>query len=158
MRSLRTRLITKRVGGLVLTMTLFLILVTACSNNTATTSPLAQQCGAVHTMHSLVVPMDWSMVKGAEDCFWQAFQQCRPATLMLAQSDSQTSTIHTFSFQDENGTCQIADSVQHFLTPHPPQAPVNYTCVSMQQQTDGLHVLSCGALGNILIPALRSHT
>ncbi len=158
MRYMRTRLMIRRVFGP--TLTLFLLLVAACStatNSGNAAAPITQKCGAVHTQRSLVVSMDWSMAKGVEDCFWQAFQQCGPATLIYSQSDSEASTIHTFSLQSEKGPCLITDSVQHFLAPHPPQSAINYTCTDLQRQTNGLHFLSCGTLGNIFVPTVGTH-
>ncbi|MGH2508254.1 MAG: hypothetical protein ACRDHZ_12760 [Ktedonobacteraceae bacterium] len=159
MKHMYTHGMTRCVFGLAMVMAL--LLVAACStttgSNTASVSE-AQQCGTVHTMRSLVVAMDWNMATGVEDCFWQAFQQCSSATLVYTQSDVEASTIHTFSLQSRNNTCKITDSVQHFLAPHPPQSPVSYICAGMQRQANGLHFLSCGVLGLILVPAVVAHT
>jgi hypothetical protein len=119
---------------------------------TATTPPKPQNCGSVHTIHLLVVPTDQSKAKQIENCFWQAYQQCRPATLMFSSSEVDTGVIHNFSLKSANGACVISDGVQHFIAPRSPGAAKMYTCSSMAMQTDGLHILSCGELGNIVIP------
>ena len=142
-----------------LTTVVFLLLLTACSTAGSNNSALQdagippQQCGAVHAMHAVLSPMDLSMAQGVEDCFWQAFQQCHSATLVFTQSDSEAGDINTFSLQSQNGICKVADSVQHFSTLHALKSPIAYTCSGIQKQGDGLHILSCGVLGTILIPA-----
>lgn len=152
MRSICTHWITRCVCGL--TMVLGLLLLAACSSsNTALQAP-SQQCGAVHTQHASLATMDRTMAPGAEDCFWQSFQQCRPATLTFTQSDSVSGTVHTFSLSDENGTCKVTDSAYHFVAPYPPQSAITYTCAGVQKQANGLHILSCGTFGTILIPAV----
>ncbi|MGH2479559.1 MAG: hypothetical protein ACRDHW_07895, partial [Ktedonobacteraceae bacterium] len=59
MRSMGTHSMSRGMFGLMISMTLLLI--SACSTttgNTSTDAPAlpAQQCGAVHTAHALVVP------------------------------------------------------------------------------------------------------
>lgn len=142
-------------------MIVLLFLLSACStalsNNSAASQPTdlpPQQCGAVMTFRSIPSSMNQTMAKGAEDCFWQAFQQCQSATLTFTQSDSEASTIHTFALSSEQGSCKVTDQVQHFSPTHMPQSPTTYTCTSMQKHADGLHILSCGPLGTILIPTV----
>lgn len=119
----------------------------------APTKPLAtQNCGTVHTMRLLVVPADANLAKGVENCFWQAFQQCHPATLVYAQNNLDTGTIHNFSLKNVNGTCVITDGLQTFIAPRPAQGTTNYTCAGLTQQADGLHFQACGTLGNVLVP------
>ena len=149
----------RQVGSL--TLILFLLLLAACSTTTsgdtsASQTPVLapQQCGAVHAFRSVLSTMDQTMAKKVEDCFWQAFVPCRPATLSYTQSDSEVSTIHTFSLTSENSTCRVADRIQHFPTLHQ-QSFTTYACAGVQKQADGLHILSCGPLGTILIPAAR---
>lgn len=169
MKHIRTYLRSQRFAleGLTIGLVLCLVLLAACGTNAGTTTttgssgvtttttntPLVTvQCGAVHTMRLLVVPADKDRVKGVEDCFWQAYQQCHPATLIYAQNNLDTGTIHNFSLKSENGQCVITDGVQHVIAPHPPQSTTNYTCTGLTRQNDGLHFLSCGEVGNVLVP------
>lgn len=150
---------------------MLLTLLVACGTNVSTTTTTGsnggtnqtttqattqtgtpQQCGTVHTMRLLVVPADMDRVKGIEDCFWQAFQQCRPATLVYAQNNLDTGTIHNFSLQKSNATCTIIDGVQHFIAPHPAQGMTTYICTGLIQQADGLHFRACGTMGDVLVP------
>ncbi len=146
-----------------MSMTLLMILVTACgynSSNTGSSGPTptstpplqVQNCGSLHTIHLLIVPADQNIAKQAEDCFWQAFQQCHPAKLSYTQSELDTGTIHNFSLKNVNGTCTISDEVQHFLAPKPPQVVATYTCGDLKQTSGGLQFVSCGSLGDVLIP------
>src|SRR2546430_14222201 len=119
MRHVHSRVLTGHVFSLMLTMSMvfFLLLVAACGTNAGSTttgsgsaaSPTAplttQKCGVVHSMRLNVVPADQNLAKGVEDCFWHAFQQCRPATMTYSQSDLDTGTLHNFSLNNENGKC-----------------------------------------------------
>src|SRR5260370_32770456 len=87
-------------GSLTISLICILLLLAACGYNNGgpitttgsggNTAPTVvgtpktlatQKCGIVHTMRLLIVPADVGHVKGMEDCFWQAYQQCHPATL-----------------------------------------------------------------------------
>jgi hypothetical protein len=146
-----------RVCALIASMMLLLLLGTGCGTSTGMGSPGAslttQQCGSVHAFRSRVTSMDQSMARGVEDCFWQAFQQCQPATMSYTQSDATSGTVHTFSLENQNGRCLVTDSARPFTT-HMSQPAVLSTCAGIQKRADGLRVLSCGKLGNILIPAV----
>ncbi len=120
---------------------------------TPTQSLATQKCGTVHSMRLAIVPADASRAKDVENCFWQAFQACHPATMVYAQNGVDTGTIHNFSVQSINGKCAITDGVQTFLAPHPASAPTNYTCTGLAQQTDGLHFSACGRVGDVLVPS-----
>src|SRR5215472_7744024 len=78
--------------------------ITGGANPTATQPPV-QRCGTVHAMRQQVMPNDQKSAKGVEDCFWQAYQQCHPATLVYSQGSIDTVTIHTFSLTSQNGKC-----------------------------------------------------
>lgn len=116
------------------------------------TTQSAQKCGTIHSMRMLVVPADESNAKKVEDCFWQAYQQCHPATMIYSQGSVDTVTIHTFSLKSQNGGCVITDALQNQVVPHPAQSAGSHQCSGLQQQTDGLHFLSCAGEGDILVP------
>lgn len=120
----------------------------------AATQATQRNCGVVHTMHLLIVPADVNHAKGVEDCFWQAFQQCAPATMIYSQNSLDTGTIHNFSIKNVNGKCTITDGVQHFIAPHPARSMTTYTCAGVTQQTEGLRFISCGEAGNVLVPSV----
>ncbi len=143
------------------TIALLMIVLSACGSNSSnmgsqgpnpTPTLQVQHCGTLHSLRFQIVPADQNIAKQAENCFWQAFQQCQPATLTYTQSGIDTGTVHTFSLKSINGMCSISDGVQHFIAPNPPGAAKTYTCSDVKLQSDGLHILSCGAVGTVLIP------
>jgi hypothetical protein len=149
------------VIGLVL-----LLFLTACGANASTitgsndptatataTQPALQKCGTIHTLGRLVAPTDQKSAQSVEDCFWHAYQQCQPATLIYAQGSIDTATLHTFSLKSQNGKCVITDALQHVVYPRTPTTAVNDACTGLTQQSDGLHFLACTNEGDILVPA-----
>jgi hypothetical protein len=152
---------------LVIGLLFLLFLLTACGTNTGTTTvsnassvtatvPPKQQpvqaCGTVHTLNQRLATADQKSAAGIEDCFLRWYQQCQPATLIYAQSDVDTSTLHTFSFTDKNKTCVITDTLQHVVVPHAPKPVGSYPCFGLEQKLDGLHFLTCGTEGTIIVP------
>jgi len=115
-----------------------------------------QQCGVVFAYGALlVVPQDDSS-KQVEDCFWQAFQHCRPATLVFtADSIVKRSTAgaltRTFAISTANGACTISDRVQKGTFPHELQPLATYMCTGLRQQPQDLEVLSCGQDGTVSV-------
>src|SRR5215472_1740519 len=77
--------------------------------------PQLQKCGFVFGFGALeLVPRDMGGEQ-AESCFWQAFQSCRPATLVYttgAGAKFTTTLKHTFTIHNEHGTCLITDVKQ----------------------------------------------
>jgi predicted small lipoprotein YifL len=129
---------------------------TAASGTTTTAAvtgaPTTQNCGIVHTSRLQVVPADRDHAKGAEDCFWQAYQQCHPAKLTYSQASLDTAVIHTFSLKSQNGQCVITDALQHQVMPRAPSPAGSFTCTGMTRQNDGLHLTACGSEGNLMVP------
>lgn len=149
------------LAGLGLACMLFFF--TACGANGSTTTgsngpgatatqPPIKQCGTVHTLRQLVVPTEQKGAKGVEDCFWQAYQKCSPATLVYSQGAIDTATVYTFSLKSQNGKCVIEDLLQHVILPRTPAPGVNGTCAGLTQQTDGLHFHACNNEGDVLVP------
>jgi len=141
-------------------MALLILILSACGSNvggqgptpTPTTPLQVQKCGTVHTLHSYIPSADQQLVKQAENCFWQAFQQCHPATLTYSQNELDTGTVHTFMPKSAAGKCAISDGVQHYIAPRPPGNTTTYVCSDVKLQTDGLYVFSCGAVGTVIVP------
>ena len=112
----------------------------------------AQKCGVVQGLAYLEVPPSDTGAARAENCFWQAFQHCRPATLVFITSSTDTALIRTFTIHDENGTCSISDAKQQRIVPNPPSPAGTYTCTGLVQKPDGLHFSACGKDGDVLVP------
>lgn len=124
------------------------------TTNTPTTPLQTQKCGTVHTLRLQVVPADQSHAQTVENCFWQAYQQCHPATLVYSQGDLDTVTLHTFSLKSQSGQCMITDAVQRSVLPRKPTPAGSYTCGGLTQKNDGLHFTACGQEGNVLVPSV----
>ncbi len=121
------------------------------AGSTPTSVTRVQKCGHVQTLPDGTVT-NTSSAKQAENCFWQAYQKCQPASLTFTTIAVDAGDIHDFTIRN-NGQCSISDAVQHFIVPHRPTAPKTYTCAGLAQQQDGLHVLSCSSEGDIIVPA-----
>jgi hypothetical protein len=144
------------------TIALLMLLLSACGSNvggqgqattpTSTPSVQVQNCGAVHTLHSQIAPADLNTARQAENCFWQAFQQCQPATLTYAANEVDAGSVNTFTLKSAGGKCAISDGVQHYIVPRPPGKTTIYTCSDVKLQSNGLYVFSCGDVGTIIVP------
>jgi hypothetical protein len=142
---------------------LLMLVLAACGSNvggqgqattpTSTPSSQEQKCGTVHTLHSQIVPVDQNTVKQTENCFWQAFQQCQPATLTYAKNELDAGTVNTFTLKSAGGKCAISDGVQHYVVPRPPGNTTTFTCSGVKLQSDGLYIYSCGDVGTVVIPS-----
>ncbi len=130
----------------------------ACGSNvgssaspTPTTSTQVQKCGKVQT-NPRGTPLDVTTAKQAEDCFWQAFQKCQPASLVYTLTGVDTIAVRTFTIQNNGVQCSISDAFQHSIVPQPLSATKTYTCAGVTQKPDGLHFSSCGVDGDVAIP------
>lgn len=122
---------------------------------TPTTSTQAQKCGSVRT-NPHGIPLNGTTAKQAEDCFWQAYQKCQPASLGFTATGVDTVAVHTFTLQSNGQQCTISDAVQHAIVPAPLSAAKTYTCTGITQQADGLHFASCGNDGDIVVPLQKA--
>jgi len=123
-------------------------------HSTPTSSPAspqqAQNCGTVDTALN-GQPVDRNQARLAGNCFWQAFQHCRPATLVFITPSAGTALIRTFTIHNNQGTCSISDAKQLRMTANQLSAVKTFTCTGLVQQ-QGLLFLSCGEDGNVLVP------
>jgi hypothetical protein len=144
-------------------MALFMLVLAACGSNvggqsqattpTSIPSSQVQKCGTVNTLHSQIVSADQNTVKQTENCFWQAYQQCQPATISYTKNDLDAGTVNNFTLKNVGGKCAVSVGVQHYVAPHPPGQATIYTCNSVKLQSDGLYIYSCGDAGTIVIPS-----
>lgn len=119
-------------------------------NPTPTTPTQVQKCGAVQT-NPRGVPLNGTAAKKAEDCFWQAYQKCSPATLVYTLTGVDTVKVRTFALQNNGGHCSVSDAVQHTIVPAPLSAAKTYTCAGVTQKPDGLHLSGCGEDGDVVV-------
>lgn len=129
--------------------------------STARPSSQVQRCGVVYGYGTLeVVPQGGDLAVRVENCFWQAFQHCRPATLIfttggIAKRDPALVLTHTFIIHAANGSCSLSDVVQHGAFPNRTQ-PANaaYLCSGLKRLPEALEMLSCGQEGTISVQGL----
>ena len=94
------------------------------------------------------------LVQQAGACFWQAFQQCRAATLTFQPLSVDTITIHTFLIEKKEGNCTITDSLSHAIVPQSPKV-TNYTCTGVVNTNSALRFTSCGAENDVIVPLVQ---
>ncbi len=113
--------------------------------------PQQAACGEIR-MQGPNPPKD-SGARLAEDCFWQAFQDCRAASLTVTMAGVDAGTIHRFTLEKDGGRCKIVDSAVTYVIPRPTPAPVVSTCNGLIRQNGGLLFKGCGDQGDISVPA-----
>lgn len=134
----------------------------ACAPGTVTvgTQPVpsppvsaAQDCGLVQMRGPQVV--NGSAAQQAEDCLWQAYQQCTrigTATLRVTEMGVDTVRTRDFTLRPASGGCAIQESNMFRVVPRPPMT-VTYDCTGLTREADGaLHFLACGNDGDIIVP------
>ena len=109
--------------------------------------PGSQDCGSVSVLGGHVTSAGAQQV---ENCFYQAYQQCSPATMVASLSGVDAGTRHSFSLS--NG-CVISDSAQNFVAPRPPGPATVVTCAGLSNTGSGLLFSSCGSYGDVFVPA-----
>jgi hypothetical protein len=119
--------------------------------NTPSPGPL-QKCGNVQGSLRGTIPNP-SGAKQAEDCFWQAFQKCQPASLVYTAVSVDTVATRTFTIKNNGTQCSVTDAFQNEIVPQKPFAPKTYICSGVTQLADGLHFSSCGDDGDVIVPA-----
>jgi hypothetical protein len=119
---------------------------------TPTRPPQTVDCGKIQSRLNGIAPSDKAAAQQAVNCFYQAYQKCQPATLMFSALGIDAGVIHHFAVKNVNGSCAISDGWQHYIAPKPPAGTITYSCASMNMQSDGLHIESCGEAGSIVIP------
>jgi hypothetical protein len=133
------------------------------SGTTPTPSPTpsptpiaAQQCGKVSIGVS-GTPTDPTAAQGTTNCFWQAYQQCQPATMTLTLTSVDTGVVRIFTLEKKGSSCTITDEVQHFIAPNPPKTTATYVCASVTKTAAGLVFNSCGqdgVNGTVIVPVV----
>lgn len=129
----------------------------ACGGQTPATPPVGptvvgQNCGHVSIG---AANLDVSgAANPAEDCLWQAWTRCQPATLVLTQFGVDTGTTRWITVEPVQNGCGVLDTAQHYMVPARENPPATtYTCAGLERSPDGgLLVRSCGADGDLVIP------
>lgn len=127
----------------------------ACTPGSSTgagqTPTAPQQCGSVQITEGLQKVS--SNATQAENCFWQAYQQCQTATLMVTMMGIDAGTTRTFALSPNGNACKVQDTVQYYVVPKGNSPAKTYTCAGLTQpRLGGLLFTACGADGNVTVP------
>jgi hypothetical protein len=116
-----------------------------------------QQCGKM-TIGPRGSPVDPAAAQADTDCLLQAYQQqCRPATLTVTVASLDSGVVHIFTLAKKGSSCEIMDTVQHYIAPNPPKTTATYVCASVTKTSAGLVFSSCGqdgVNGTIVVPTV----
>jgi lipopolysaccharide export system protein LptC len=123
------------------------------NSSTPTTTAQMQKCGKIQTLPNGKLS-NTVTAKGIENCFWQHFQTCQPASLIFISTGVDTITTHTFTVQNKGGQCAATDSVQLQIIPAKAHPAQTFTCASVSQQQAGLQFSQCGSEGTITVPVV----
>ena len=146
--------------GTLLAIAIFGILITGCGTSTAGAAPATptvasvQKCGSIGVMRTRATTDTPGNAQAsvAGSCFWQAFQQCRAASLTVNFGSIDTVTTHTFTLKKSSVNCTISDAVKNQIIPRPAKNTGTYTCNGLVNGTNELRFNGCGTLGNIVVP------
>jgi hypothetical protein len=128
----------------------------ACAVTTPIEHNVFQQCGTVRTAVGHVLPQDAAAATAAESCFARAYTTgCQASVLTYTSMGVDTGVTQTFSESRFNGACAVKDTVQGYTANGGGKTFPSQTsaCTSVRQQADGLLFTSCGAAGDVLVPA-----
>jgi hypothetical protein len=91
-------------------------------------------------------------VRQSEQCFVQAYQHCRAASLTVTWAELDSGSRSTLTIEQQGATCQIIQSNQPYQSSgHSTQPATTSTCQQLIQNRDTLVLLHCPG-GNIVIP------
>lgn len=115
--------------------------------------PRGRNCGTVQMRGPQTV--NGPSAQQAEDCLWQAFQQCSTvgtAVFTVTQMGVDTLATRVFTLRSSGSGCTIQESVEFRVVPRPPTM-ATYSCASLTREASGaLHFLACGADGDLVVP------
>ena len=108
-----------------------------------------QDCGQIMVRGPQTVS---SGAQSVEDCFFQAYQQCTPATLEVSFMGVDAGARDSFSLQTGDSGCVITATIQTYVAPRPPRPPMTVTCAGLTRSSDGgLLFSSCGS-SDVTVP------
>ena len=110
-----------------------------------------KNCGTVAGLRRLEVPTNDGIGVQAESCFWRAFQQCQPATLVFLSANSDTTFLRTFTIHNDRMRCSITDAKQFRIVPGPLSQTQVFTCAGLSKLPGALQFNACGKDGNVVL-------
>jgi len=118
------------------------------------TPPAGLHCGAIGAAFGARTTSDPGATQ-AEACFTRAYEHCSRADLTFTLIAVDVGTIHSLRLQPEGAICAVSDVTQGYSANFGgSRGPLRfYACVGLAQHDGGLLVKSCGAEGDVLVPA-----
>ncbi len=151
MRRARGLSVARRWLGVALGIALLGAAVAGCGQ-AAGSNPPPQNCGTVQLHGTALV--DGANAGQAETCFYQAFQQCQRVSLAVNEMGVDAGTDRVFSTASGGAPgCVISDAVTTYVIPTQHNITKTYTCAGLSRKDGGLLFSSCGADGDIYVPA-----
>lgn len=112
----------------------------------------AKDCGQVSVAGPGV--QNSTQAQQAENCFYQAYQNCASATLEAHFMGVDAGADHKLETASGTSGCTVKDTVTHYVVPsNITPTPQVYTCTSLKQTSTTLVLSNCGDLGTVTIPA-----
>ena len=135
---------------------------TSKAHNTPPPSSSPTTCGTITISQGTTGGMSPQSMQQSDpqqvsQCFWNAFQQCQPATLRFVVTGTTTETTRTFTIEQGTQSCSVSDTVQTGTSAEPDTATNVYSCANVVNSTTEMLISSCGADGNITIPITRNN-
>lgn len=136
------------------TLDVIVALLFACCNPLAWPTVMwqvvAHDCGTVQVSMARVTSSDATQV---ETCFARAYQRCSATTLTASFVDLDVGASYSFVIEPYGFTCAVGahwnqSSRALFIANGP---GIGY-CGSMRLEADGLRVLGCQFIGDVLVP------
>ena len=93
--------------------------------------------------------------QAAENCFWNAYQQCQTASLTYTRLGVDTEDTYSFTLQRQGTACVLNETHDRAIAPQPAHRLGTYSCTGLtRQQDDSLAAHGCGQDGDITITAV----
>lgn len=85
------------------------------------------------------------------NCFWQAYTNCKPATIVYSQMGIDTHESNTFTVQSANGSCHLTVTTFAQINVSPPTKHGPIPCTRLVQAGDNLVAQGCGDEGDMTL-------
>ena len=109
-------------------------------------------CGRVYQYSGGVIDiLTGTPVSQVEECFWQAYQTCTPATLLYTVAYRLYFT-RTFTVTSNGSACKINDYPRQAGTTPNTSILTTIACAGLAQRDGGLLISRCGSDGTIFVP------
>lgn len=134
------------VAGIVLCIALIVTGFLSYGITHATPQPQGINCGSL-SMHGGGGP-SWTQhgtVAQIGNCFWNKYQQCKPATLAVTDMGVDTGVNHLFVIEPQQQGCSVSDTSQNYSANGGGWrgSPTTAVCSTVTRQQDVLR-FSCG--------------